>query len=452
MSDVQKFWRPIINDFNPVGQALPEDIKRFFVDRNEADPTRSLLKQLKLNFQNSIDQPKLYKSLLTGHIGSGKSSELMKLGEELAEDFFVVWFDAELSLTAEKANHFDVILGMGLSIYLASAIAELNVHQKLIDDLVKSMAKFIRKYEDRKGFSLNVASLLKQITAFGIGSFFGGPAAGGVAALAVGAFEATKLELNVSDDLVKTLELPANRQEVIGALNKLIESVQLECKRPLLVIIDGLDKVRVERAQMLFADSSLLREPGCALIYAAPIEFYYRFNQANQIFNDYPMLPNVSVQKKPETGDLWKLDRKHEDGDLEVMRKVVARRLEFHKLKTEEIIEPAALNMLARMSGGVMRELIRAFRDAATFASLLDKKKIDEEVAKKVINQQQQEISLRLTVAHREALQKVLQAGKLLGGQAASVEDELVRNLLLLSYQDESESWFDAHPNAFPLL
>jgi hypothetical protein len=43
--------------------------------------------------------------------------------------------------------------------------------------------------------------------------------------------------------------------------------------------------------------------------------------------------------------------------------------------------------------------------------------------------------------------------GELSGGQRETVEDELLRSLHLLSYQDDSgHSWFDAHPNVLPLL
>jgi hypothetical protein len=56
LQTAREFWRSIVNDFRPVGQVRPEEIIRFFVDRHEDDPTRSLLQRLKLNFQNSIGQ------------------------------------------------------------------------------------------------------------------------------------------------------------------------------------------------------------------------------------------------------------------------------------------------------------------------------------------------------------------------------------------------------------
>jgi DnaJ-domain-containing protein 1 len=104
------------------------------------------------------------------------------------------------------------------------------------------------------------------------------------------------------------------------------------------------------------------------------------------------------------------------------------------------------------MSGGVMRELIRSFRDAATFTQLLDRMQIDQEIVQKAIHRRRQELGPRLTLAHRDALKLILRQGMLSGGQQEATEDELLRNLHLLSYQDNGNAWFDAHPNVLPLL
>jgi hypothetical protein len=156
MDTARHLWRPMINAFNPIGTVRPEDMRLFFVDRHADDPTRSLVRRLTLDLQNSLGQPQPYKGLLTGHVGSGKSSELIRVGQELSNDFLVVWFDAELSLTTEKANHFDVLLGMGLAVHAAAASVGLRLPPKLVQDFVKSFARFVRKYEERKGFTLNV--------------------------------------------------------------------------------------------------------------------------------------------------------------------------------------------------------------------------------------------------------------------------------------------------------
>jgi hypothetical protein len=99
-----------------------------------------------------------------------------------------------------------------------------------------------------------------------------------------------------------------------------------------------------------------------------------------------------------------------------------------------------------------MRELVRYVREAATFAQLRDSTQIDETLAQNVVEQQQQEMAPRLTVDHRDAIRRVLRQGALSGGQHEGVEDELLRSLYLLSYEDSRFFWFDAHPNVLPLL
>jgi hypothetical protein len=138
---------------------------------------------------------------------------------------------------------------------------------------------------------------------------------------------------------------------------------------------------------------------------------------------------------------------------MQVMRKVVTKRFEARGKAVDPLVTPPALDVLVRMSGGVMRELVRSFREAATFAQLRDKMQIDETIARDVLNQRRQSIAPQLNAEHRQALQRVLREGTLSGGQSAAVEDELLRSLHLLSYRDDQDKfWFDVHPTVLPLL
>lgn len=461
METARQFWRPIINDFNPVGAVRPEDVAKFFVDRYASDPTRSLVQRLQVNLQNSLGQLNPYKALLTGHVGSGKSSELIRLGQELVADFFVVWFDAEMSLATEKVNHFDVLLGMGLAVHAAAEAAGLRPDKRLARNLVNSLARLVRKYEEREGFALRLDQLLDQVFAIALvaGAVGGAPVALLVGTAVIGAgihqvLKATRIELNVRDDLVRILELPANRVNVIGALNAIIEDVQEKAQKPMFLITDGLDKVPASRARLLFAESALLTEPACALVYTAPVEFYHRLiaGHVTNLFHDYKMLPNPPVHKRLLIGEHWQMAREPNPDGLQIMRQVVAKRLGTRGQSVDDVITPEALEVLARASGGVMRELVRHVRDAATFAQLRGTMRIDETLVQSVVEQQRQEIAPRLTIDHRDAIRRVLRQGALSGGQHEGVEDELLRSLYLLSYEDNRFFWFDTHPNVLPLL
>jgi len=453
----EKQWREVIGDFIPVGMPRPQDLRRIFVDRYENDPTESILVQLRAGLLSRLEQPKPYQALLTGCRGSGKSSELMRLAQEVADEFFVVWFDAETTLNDYSVNQFDVLLGIGLAAHKAAHQAGLRPPQKLAENLSKSLAKVVRKYEDRVGFTLNLNQLLKQVTALFIGA--GAGAAAGPAGSALGAatgvmLASTKLELNVRDEFVRNLELPANRSAVIGALNEIIGWAGKRSLKPVLIIVDGLDRVSAARARLLFAESSLLSEPACALIYAAPIEFYFRIGArgANDYFTDYKILPNLPVVKRPPTGDDWRAERQDDEAAIEVMRKVVRKRLENRGLQQRAVVTDEALDVMAKMSGGVMRDLIRLFSDATTFAQALKRERIDEEVARKSVYKHRREMSGRMTVVHRNALIDVLKEGCLKDGNQTEVEDDLVKALYLLSYQSGDDAWFDAHPNLLPVL
>lgn len=452
MATVQEFWRPIINDFRPVGTIHPDEVARFFIDRQEGNPTRSLLQLLAVSLQNSLGQPKPYKGLLTGHTGSGKSSELLRLGQELGNDFFVVWFDAETTLATETANHFDVLLAMGLAVHAAAYAAGLEPEEARAKAFLQSFAKFVRKFENRKGFSLKLDQVLKQVAAFAL-SFLGAPPT--VLPITEAILNTSPLELKVNDDLVRTLELPANRQEIMGALNKIIEGVQEKAAgKPLLIITDGLDKVPSSRARQFFSTSSLLTEPACALVYAAPIEFYHSLHAGHvtNLFDEYCVLPNVIVQKRPLTGEHWKAERDPNESGVEVLRRVVTKRLAAHEKTVDDVIKPQAFSLMARASGGVIRGLIRSCHDAMRLAQVSRQYQIDEAIVEKVIDQQRQLAASQLKMNHINALRHVLQQGRLSGGEFESIEDELMRGSYLLSYQDPPHSWFDAHPNVLPLL
>jgi hypothetical protein len=204
----------------------------------------------------------------------------------------------------------------------------------------------------------------------------------------------------------------------------------------------------------MFAESALLAEPACALIYATPIEFYHRpgGSQAKNLFDDHRMLPNPPVCSRPAIGVDWREERQPAEDSLAVMRKIVTRRLEARNLAVDDVISPDALTLLAQKSGGIMRDLIRYFRDAATIAQISGKARIDDDIAADVIAQHTQELAAQLHHPHREAIRLVLQQGALTGGQSESVEGELLRSLRLLSYQGRANFWYDAHPNVLPLL
>lgn len=248
--------------------------------------------------------------------------------------------------------------------------------------------------------------------------------------------------------------MPPNRSEISGALNRIIEWVQKKSGKPLLLIVDGLDKAPTSRAKSLFADSSLLTDPLCATVYTAPIVFYHRAVawQADQNFNSHELLPNVAVQMRLPRDKNFLEPREPSPQGLAIMREVVEKRLAKHGRGVDDVIEPEAMKLLAHMSGGVMRQLIKRFNLAATFAKMRGRNKIDLELAERSVMKHRNELSFRLNADLRKGLLNALRERTLCGGAAEPIEDEMLANDYLLSYLSGNDAWCDVHPNLLPLL
>ena len=76
----------VVRDFNPTQAVTGSLLRDWFVPR-EGSPRQ----RLKISLKVQYNEPQ--KALLVGHRGSGKSTELNKLAEEIKDTFHVVNFD-----------------------------------------------------------------------------------------------------------------------------------------------------------------------------------------------------------------------------------------------------------------------------------------------------------------------------------------------------------------------
>ena len=84
-----------------------EELNEWFVSR-----PNSPLEDLAILLKNTGPQ----KVLFTGHRGSGKSTELAKLAQELKDDFFIIRFSVMNVLNMFDLTYVDVILSLGLEL------------------------------------------------------------------------------------------------------------------------------------------------------------------------------------------------------------------------------------------------------------------------------------------------------------------------------------------------
>ncbi len=430
--NIGQYWTPIINAFDPWNYLWGDDLNAYFVEREDS-PLEKLVLEMR-------PERVALQTVLTGHRGSGKSSELAKFAQLIKDQYFVIWLDLDRSTGGNipSLNQLDVLSMTGFATYkVAEAELSDKPDKRLCDDLEKSLSTLIQEETQEEGFRLDVSQILGAIVCFGIG-LIGGPVAATTAGSLIGELTSgAPFALSTTGKALRKLEMSPRLSEVIVRVQAIVRDVEDKAGKPVFLIVDGLDKVDdLDHARSLFADSWVLQAPSCRAVYAAPIVLCYHPDYS-QVRNRFPTkeFPNIKLHEPGQP------NVRYEKG-WQTMRQVVHRRLQSLGMATEDVIAPEALDLLVAMSGGVMRQLIVLMREAILEAETRSQRRIDLLSARKAVYSEQRKFSLPLGRTEFEELQGFLES---LRRSGTEVGDNLILNLYILSYVNDSV-WYDLHP------
>jgi hypothetical protein len=439
--EIHAFWTPVYNAFNPWEPLHPGQMADWYVARPHS-PLQALVAEL------SPDRG-TQRVLLLGHRSSGKSTEMVKLGTELARRFnyLVVRIDLDQNLDPGKINPIEVLFLLGTAVYkVARQELEQGPDEALLDRLVGNLETLVREHTESKTFEVDKKGLLDNLVCFGSG-LVAGPVAVGVMK-AVTSLIPVKFASGTDIQLARKLEVQPQVREILATLNAIIADAEQKGRRPVFLIVDGLDRVpNMEMARYVFAENEeWLDGPVCNVLYTAPIMLYYSpvFGHVRSNFDARPF-PNVKVHWPHQLDD----PGTPEEAGYQVMRAVVHRRLRQPLgLEPDEVIVPQALDHVIDMSGGVMRDLIRLVREATVKAELAGQRQIDLEIAGQTVLSVRRDYKASLNVVYRQELAEVLRSHEVTGSEKC---DELLLGNYVLSYVNDG-IWFDVHSVILPLL
>jgi len=233
--------------------------------------------------------------------------------------------------------------------------------------------------------------------------------------------------------------------DLIKHCNDLIREIKLKNPLGLLIIIEDLDKLSVDKAEELFFKHvHSLTSLKANVIFTFPISLHIH-PMANVITANFSVdhvLPMVKVKTK---------DGQPFEAGIEVLKAIVEKRMSINCFET-----PALLTQFIETCGGCLRDLFRMIRDAADNA-------LDEE--RDIINQadylksvarlkrnykdtiaEKRDADNKLIISVDEYFKVLLDAAnstsKQVDNTAAALD--LRQNLCLLGYNDEG--WCDVHP------
>lgn len=427
MVDLRKFFQAT-NPSRTLSVENPED-RKYYIDFS---PVRgkNIVEKLRDDIVIfSPDQPTC--SLFTGHIGCGKSTELLRLKDELQQHgFHVVYFESDQDLEMGDVDVSDILLTIAHRVSQSLDDTNINSRTGWCQTLLKELKEFLET---------------TQVTAVAC------PIIGEIA-----------LQARSSPRLRQRLRgyLEPRTNEIIRSINEELlepatEKLQYLGKQGLVVIIDNLDRVDFSprptgrsQPEYLFIDrATQLRSLHCHVIYTIPLallRFSNDFNVVSKRFmTDPQVLPMVPVQLRD--------GQEHKVG-MQLLRDMVLARA-FPNLDKEqrfnqlaEVFDgPETLDRLCQASGGHVRNLLRLLNNWIKRERQLP---LSRDRLEEIIQDERNQMILGIVQPDWKLLRQVAQRKQI------SIEDDdqkaryqkLLRNLLVLEYLDREGPWFGVDP------
>jgi hypothetical protein len=390
--------------------------------------------------------------LFTGHIGCGKSTELLCLKEKLeADGFHVVYFVSDEDLDMGDAEITEILLAIARQVS-ESLEKDQSIKGKITDTLQgakKLLLSDVLKVDVKgkiPGFGELGGSFDLSDEKTNTLSFSG----------LVGEISTTvRKNRDLRDRLREFLE--PKSEKVIDVLNEGLfvpvgEKLREAGKAGLVVLVDNLDRLHSQRrdngnaktqAEYLFGDrGDELTRLKCHVVYTMPLALRYSnsYKLVKERFKTLAkVLPMVPVRQRDGSVN--------EVGLAHLKQMVLARA--YPQLSAAERLTKIAeifeseqtLNDLCDASGGHVRNLLRILNPWIT----LEKKfPLTHEGLKKILDRERNEDVQNISRDEWEMLKRIRLDHCDLGG--SDDYEALIGNLSVYEYIDEQGSWYDVNP------
>lgn len=437
--DIRDFFRAT-NPSRAIAIENPDD-RKYYIDFSQVR-SGQLIEELRDNIAFfSPEEPTC--ALFTGHIGCGKSTELLKLKHDLQlAGFQVIYFESDEDLELGDVDIGDVLLAIARRV--SQELEALNLGEpKGFKSLLQGAAKILMTEVD--------VALEAQVPGVGGASVN----TDGEFSLSAGIGKITakaKNDMTLRDRLNQYIGPQKNRLvDIINdeLLKPAIAQLKQRGKQGLVVIVDNLDRIdnrakafgRPQQSYLFVDQSECLQNLHCHMVYTMPLalKFSNDYGQLTQRFTEDPkVLPMVPIQLQ---------DGSQCDEGMTLLRHMVMARA-FPDVSEAERLEaiaqifdhPSSLDHLCRMSGGHARDLLRILQ---AWIKKCRSFPLKREVLDAVLRSYRNEMSLNIADEEWALLKQVQQRKKVSGDDDYQL---LIQSRWVFEYRDRGESWFDVNP------
>ena len=355
------------------------------------------------------------KYFFSGHRGCGKSTELNRLAADgdINEKFFIVKYSVKEVCDVNNLNYVDVLFSIGAQLYLQY----IDSGNKLKPELIEQLEGWKHSIEKISEEETSIAATVEG----GLRTFF-------LSVLA---------KIRAEDTTRKTIReiIEPRLSDLIDKINLIIANIESNEKKKVLVLIDDLDKPRLEQAKEIFYNSqTAITQPICYIVYTVPISIFFT-KELTAIRESKFFLPNVKLHFKNDRNS------KDEEG-YGLMRQFI-----FNRMKAE-LIQPDALDLAITMGAGVFRETARIMQIAADSAIENERDQIIEEDVKRAEREIRSDFRRILKTEDYTTLKEICKDNDIHGIEKIG---RLLHNLSVLEYMND-ETWCDIHPTLVELV
>jgi len=425
--DLLALFREAYNNLELLPLLEKKDLDSFRVDYG-----RDALEELEQLVEDSPDGKG--KIVFAGHRACGKSTLLAEFGRQMRDRYFVVFFSIADTIEMSDVNHINILFAIAVKLLEEAEKQKIVIKKSLKDSFYQWFAQRTR-------------TEIKE---------FGAEGSAGFEFLKV-VMGKLKIESKIRDEIKQ--EFIRNVSDLISTINEIaavIESSLTEGaieKRPILVIIDDLDKLDLAIAKEIYESHiKALFQPNFQIILTSPLSALRDVQIAATIQTETNnQIVQMPISKLFQKGDRRETGAKPQPKPMAVLQEVLDKRI------NPELIEPKIAEQIIIYSGGVLREVIRIANECCRICLRLVRRnpqdrniKINEVVLKEALNKFRLDFDARIGNADYEILESTYNDFK-----PNDPEDQRFRNLLhglyILEYRN-SKLWYDVHPIVADLL